>query len=64
MLTWYSFAAPLEPPEPPVPATVPELKSAQIILPLAGDAVPNVGAVGVEATVQVLIVLHAELAQP
>ena len=54
----------MEPPEPADPVTVPVLKPAQIVLPLAGDAVPNVGAVGVEATVQLLIVLHDELEQP
>ena len=64
MLYWYSFAAPVDPPEPPVPVTVPVLKPAQIVLPFAGLAVFSVGAVGVEPIVQVQIVLHAELLQP
>ena len=64
MLSRYSSAAPVEPPEPAAPVTVPVLKPAQIVLPLAGDAELNVGAVGVEATVQLLIVPHAEFKQP
>ena len=64
MLTWYSLAAPVEPPEPPVPVTVPVLKPAQTVLPSAGMALPSVGATGVEATVQVLRVLQAEAIQP
>ena len=64
MLTWYSSAAPVEPPEPAAPVTVPVLKPTHIVLPSAGDATLRVGAVGVEATVQLLIVLHDELEQP
>ena len=64
MLYRYSSAAPVEPPEPAAPVTVPVLKSAHIVLPLAGDAELNVGAVGVEATVQLLIVPHDEFEQP
>ena len=54
----------MEPPVPPIPVTVPVLKPAQIVLPSIGDATLNVGAVGVEATVQVEMVLHAEAEQP
>ena len=64
MLYWYSSAAPVDPPEPPAPVTVPVLKPAQIVLPLAGLAELKAGAVGVDATVQVLMVLHDELEQP
>jgi len=64
MLKRYSSAAPLEPPDPAAPVTVPVLKPAQIVLPLAGVAELNAGAVGVEATVQVEMVLHAEAEQP
>ena len=64
MLKRYSSAAPVEPPVPAAPVTAPVLKPAQIVLPLAGVAELNVGAVGVEATVQVEMVLHAEAEQP
>jgi len=64
MLKRYSSAAPVEPPDPAAPVTVPVLKPAQIVLPLAGVAELNAGAVGVEATVQVERVLHAEAEQP
>ena len=64
MLYWYSSAAPVDPPDPAAPVTVPVLKPAQIVLPLAGLAELNAGAVGVDATVQVLIVLHDEFKQP
>jgi len=64
MLYWYSLAAPVDPPDPPVPVTVPVLNPAQTILPSPGLAVPRVGAVGAEATVHVQIVLHEELLQP
>jgi hypothetical protein len=64
MLYWYSFAAPDEPPEPPVPVTVPVLKPAQIMLAFTGEAILSVGAIGVDPTVQVLSVLHAEFEQP
>ena len=64
MLYWYSSAAPVDPPEPAAPVTVPVLKPAQILLPLAGLAELKAGAVGVDATGQVLIVLHAEALHP
>ena len=64
MLYWYSSTAPVEPPVPAAPVTVPVLKPAQIMLPLSGLAALNAGAVGVEATVQVEMVLHAEAEQP
>ena len=54
----------MEPPVPPIPVTVPVLKPAQIVLPLAGVAELNAGAVGVEATVQVEMVLQEEFEQP
>ena len=64
MLYWYSSAAPVEPPVPAAPVTVPVLKPAQMVLPSTGDATLNAGAVGVDATVQVEMVLHAEAEQP
>jgi hypothetical protein len=64
MLTRYSSAAPEEPPEPGNPVTVPVLNPAQIVVPSDGDADPNVGAMVIEPTVHVQIVLHAELEQP
>ena len=64
MLKRYSSAAPVEPPDPAAPVTVPVLKPAQIVLPLAGLAELNAGAVGVVATVQVEMVLHTEAEQP
>ena len=64
MLYWYSSAAPLEPPDPAAPVTVPVLKPAQIVLPFAGVAELNAGSVGVDPTVQVEMVLHAEAEQP
>ena len=63
ILYWYSLAAPVEPPEPPVPVTVPVLNPAQMVLSSAGDAELSVGAVGVDAIVQVQIVLHDEFEQ-
>ena len=54
------MAEPVEPPEPPVPVTVPVLKPAQIVVPFAGDAELSVGAIGVEPIGQVQIVDHAE----
>jgi len=64
MLYWYSSAAPVEPPDPAAPVTVPVLKPVHIMLPLSGLAVLNAGAVGVEAMVQVEMVLQSELEQP
>jgi hypothetical protein len=64
ILTWYSFEAPDEPPEPPVPVTVPVLKLAQIVDPSAGVAKPRVGETGATASVQVLIVVHTVGVQP
>ena len=64
ILNWYSSAAPVEPPEPAAPVTVPVLKPEQIIVPVAGDAALNAGAAGVDAIVQVLIVFHEEFEQP
>ena len=64
MLKRYSSADPVEPPDPAAPVTVPVLKPAQIVLPLAGLAELNAGAVGVEATVQVHMVLQDEFEQP
>ena len=64
MLYWYSSAAPVEPPVPAAPVTVPVLKPAQIMLPLSGLAALNAGAVGVDATVQVEMVLQEEFEQP
>ena len=58
MLTWYSSAAPVEPPDPAAPVTVPVLKPSHIVLPSAGLAADNVGAVGCEATVQLATVFH------
>ena len=57
MLYWYSSAAPVDPPDPDAPVTVPVLKPAQIVLPLAGLAELNAGAVGVDATGQVTMVV-------
>ncbi|MCX6934495.1 MAG: hypothetical protein NTZ29_17705, partial [Verrucomicrobia bacterium] len=64
MLYWYSSAAPVGPPDPAAPVTIPVLNPAQMVLPLAGEATPSVGATGVDPTVHVLIVLHAVLEQP
>ena len=64
MLKRYSSAAPLEPPDPAAPVTVPVLKPVHIMLPLSGLAALNAGAVGVEATVQVVMVLQEEFEQP
>ena len=64
ILYWYSSAAPVEPPDPAAPVTAPVLKPAQIVLPLAGVAELNAGAVGVDATVQVEMVLQEEFEQP
>ena len=64
MLYWYSSAAPVEPPDPAAPVTVPVLKPAQIVLPSTGDATLNAGDIGVEATVQVEMLLQSELEQP
>jgi hypothetical protein len=55
---------PVEPPEPPVPVTVPVLNPAQIVVPSAGVAELSVGALGVEPIVQVQIVVHAEFEHP
>ena len=57
------MAAPVEPPEPPVPVTVPELYPAQMVLPSAGDAELSVGAVGLDAIVHVQMLLHDEFEQ-
>ena len=57
MLYWYSSAAPVDPPDPAAPVTVPVLKPAQIVLPLAGLAELKAGAVGVVATGQVTMVV-------
>ena len=64
MLYWYSSAAPVEPPDPAVPVTVPSLYPAQMVLPLAGVAELNAGAVGVEATAQVTMVFGPVELQP
>ena len=56
MLSWYSLTAPADPPDPPVPVTVPVLNPAHIVVPLTGVAVPNVGATGNDATGHVTIV--------
>ena len=64
MLYWYSLTAPVEPPDPPEAVTVPELYPAHTMVLLAGEATLSTGAVGVDATVQVQIVLQAELLQP
>jgi hypothetical protein len=64
ILTWYSLAAPVDPPEPPAPVTVPVLNPAHIVVPLAGEAALNVGATGVEPNAHVHIVLHAVVVHP
>jgi hypothetical protein len=64
MLNWYSLAAPADPPDPPVPVTVPVLYPAHIVVPFAGVAVPNVGDTGNDPTVQVLMVLHVVFVHP
>jgi hypothetical protein len=64
MLTLYSSAAPVEPPEPADPVTVPVLNPAQMVAPSAGDADPNVGPTGDEPTTHEQIVLHAVFEQP
>ena len=64
MLNWYSLAAPVDPPEPPVAVTVPVLYPAHIVVPFAGVAVPNVGATGVVPNVQVLMVFHEVFVHP
>ena len=64
ILTWKLATAPVDPPEPAVPVTVPVLYPAQTTLPLAGEAELSVGAVGVDATVQLQIVLQLEFEQP
>ena len=64
MLYWYSSTAPVEPPEPEAPVTVPVLKPAQIVVVVTGDAALRAGAVGVEPTVQVQMVDQAEFEQP
>jgi len=64
ILTRYSLAAPADPPDPPVPVTVPVLKPAQMVVPLAGEAVPSVGATGVVATGHVTMVVGPVALQP
>ena len=64
MLYWYSSAAPVEPPVPAAPVTTPVLKPAQMVLPLTGVAELNAGDVGVEATVQVTMVVGPVGLQP
>ena len=50
ILTWNSSAAPPEPPVPALAVTVPVLKPAQIVPPVAGFAILSVGATGLAAT--------------
>ena len=57
------MTAPLEPPEPPVPVTVPVLKPAHIVEPFAGVDEPSVGDVGVVPIVQVHMVDQDEFEQ-
>ena len=64
MLKRYSSAAPVEPPVPAAPVIVPVLKPAQMVLPLTGVAELNAGAVGVEATGQVTMVVGPVAAHP
>ena len=53
------MAAPLEPPEPPVPVTVPVLNPGQMTDPLEGLAVPKAGATGAATIVKSVFVLFA-----
>jgi hypothetical protein len=64
MLTWYSLAAPADPPDPPAPVTVPVLNPAHIVVPFTGVAMPNVGATGNAATGHVTIVAGPVELQP
>ena len=64
MLTRYSLVAPVLPPEPPVPVTVPVLKPAQTTVLLIGDAELRVGAVGLVVKVQEEMVDQSESTQP
>ena len=64
MLNWYSSDAPVEPPEPALPVTVPVLNPAQTVEPFTGVAVFRVGAVGVPPKVHVHMVLQALLLHP
>jgi hypothetical protein len=58
MLTLYSSAAPVDPPEPADPVTVPVLNPAQMVAPSAGVAVPNVGGTGADPTIHVQMVVQ------
>jgi hypothetical protein len=58
------LADPVEPPDPPVPVTVPVLNPAQIVVPSTGDAELSIGEIGVVPIVQVQMVVHAEFEHP
>ena len=53
-----------DPPDPPVPLTVPVLKPAQIVVPVDGLAVPRVGATGTAETGHVTIMVGPVALQP
>jgi hypothetical protein len=63
-VTRYSSAAPVDPPEPEDPVTVPELYPGQMVLPLTGLAADKAGATGATPRFQVHSVLQTDGLHP